>query len=243
VCKEFPRSCNDLSTCSCSRFGACVPHLRAAFWTTLFLGPLTSSSRREEHPPPTRLGSQTKFAGSPISRVLMAGRCWWHCASQVLRPCRAVANPTLLLRLDRVDLGSLGRGGDLQKSKRCCDAAVGGPWQLWEHRPKPAWQAPDRANSLRSFHLLFIKKNKRRTWRASGRSASPKPLSVIFEGERTCITESICVQDVLFRIAPSAPIAPICAIPRKCWLGCILHLQAGQPQGFGGRWGRCDSDK
>ena len=141
--KELPRSSGDLWTCSCSRFGASVPHLRAASRATMFLTPLTSLQSRGGQPPPTRLGSQSKFAGSPIITVRLAGRCWWHNASQVLRPCRAVTtsttpSPTLLLRLDRVGLGSFGRGGDLQKSKRCCDAAVGGPGLLWEHQPKPA---------------------------------------------------------------------------------------------------------
>jgi hypothetical protein len=92
----------------CSRFSASSPTCERPLSSAVSDSLTPFFSRAEQHRP-IRLGTQSKFAGCPIICAGWLGRCWWHCASRVLRP------PTLL-RLDRVDgAGIFGRGGDLQK--------------------------------------------------------------------------------------------------------------------------------
>ena len=160
VCKELPRSSGDLSTCSCSRFGASVPHLRAASRATMFLGPLTSLSPEESsiHQPDSEDRANSPAAQS--AGCFWAGRCWWHSASQVLRPCRAVTTPSI--QLQRCCCAWTAWAWDLSGAEAICrnpsDAAMlplVGLGSCGSTGPNPLSSPPDRANSLRVFHLCF----------------------------------------------------------------------------------------
>jgi hypothetical protein len=86
----------------CSRFGAASPTCVRPSEQRCFrlFDPFLLSSKPAST---NQTGSPEQIRRLPNHLRLLAGRCWWHCVSRVLRPAT-------LLRLDRVDgAGIFGR--------------------------------------------------------------------------------------------------------------------------------------